>query len=115
MGAGRHHRVRRLWIGPHANFSCRRRPASSHDSLDPDRSEVGHTRPDILPGGKAVLFEGQYYTTPLPQPVFAKYDVTPDGQRFLMVKANVQQAAATQSNVVLNWFEELKRPPFRRK
>lgn len=58
-----------------------------------------------------MLFEGQYYTTSLPQPVFAKYDVTPDGQQFLMVKANVQQAAATQSNVLLNWFEELKRPP----
>jgi len=36
--------------------------------------------------------------------------VTPDGQRFLMVKPVAQQgAAATQINVVLNWFEELRR------
>ena len=35
------------------------------------------------------------------------YDVSPDGQRFLMVKAGQEQAAA-QINVVLNWFEELK-------
>ncbi len=36
--------------------------------------------------------------------------LTPDGQRFLMVQASEQQEeAATQINVVLNWFEELKR------
>ena len=35
--------------------------------------------------------------------------MTPDGQRFLMVKAPEQaQTALTQINVVLNWFEELK-------
>jgi hypothetical protein len=37
------------------------------------------------------------------------YDVSPDGQRFLMLKPSEQaQAAPTQINVVLNWFEELK-------
>jgi hypothetical protein len=36
--------------------------------------------------------------------------VSPDGQRFLMVKANEQaDAAQMQINVMLNWFEELKR------
>ena len=38
----------------------------------------------------------------------------PDGQRFLMLKPTEQaEAAPTQINVVLNWFEELKRrvPP----
>jgi hypothetical protein len=35
--------------------------------------------------------------------------VSPDGQRFLMVKSNESaQVAPTQINVVLNWFEELK-------
>ncbi len=38
----------------------------------------------------------------------ANYDVTPDGQRFVMVQARGQQEEATQINVVLNWFEELK-------
>jgi len=39
----------------------------------------------------------------------ANYDVSPDGQRFLMVKpTTAQEAAPTQINVVLNWFEELK-------
>jgi hypothetical protein len=36
------------------------------------------------------------------------YDVSPDGQRFLMIKDDQQQGAA-RINVVLNWLEELKR------
>jgi hypothetical protein len=35
--------------------------------------------------------------------------VRSDGQRFLMIKEGEQAASATQINVVLNWFEELKR------
>ena len=42
-------------------------------------------------------------------PGYQYYDVTPDGQRFVMVQAAEQEAGATQINVVLNWFEELKR------
>jgi hypothetical protein len=34
------------------------------------------------------------------------YDISPDGQRFLMIKREREEA---QINVVLNWFEELKR------
>ena len=37
------------------------------------------------------------------------FDVTPDGQRFLMIKAAESESAPAQINVVLNWFEELKR------
>jgi hypothetical protein len=39
---------------------------------------------------------------------FPFYDVTPDGERFLMLKPVATEAAPTQINVVLNWFEELK-------
>ncbi len=36
--------------------------------------------------------------------------VSPDGQRFLMLKAGGQeQTTPQQINVVLNWFEELKK------
>jgi dipeptidyl aminopeptidase/acylaminoacyl peptidase len=38
----------------------------------------------------------------------ANYDVSPDGQRFLMIKASEQEPTATQINVVLNWFEDLR-------
>ena len=54
-----------------------------------------------------MLFEGHYQPTPVTYP---NYDVAPDGQRFLMLKpVEQEQAAPTQINVVLNWFEELKR------
>ena len=55
-------------------------------------------------GKPKVLFEGSYVPTPRS---FPDYDVSPDGQRFLMLKAT-EQAAPAQINVVLNWFEELK-------
>ncbi len=40
---------------------------------------------------------------------FQYYDISPDGKRFLMIKASEQEVTVTQINVVLNWFEELKR------
>jgi Tol biopolymer transport system component len=69
------------------------------------------TQPGFAAGKPRVLFEGRYEPTPA---TFPNYDVSPDGQRFLMLKPSEQAAAApTQINVVLNWFEELKRrvPP----
>jgi hypothetical protein len=36
------------------------------------------------------------------------YDVSPDGQRFLFVKANVEYGPPDEVHVVLNWTEELK-------
>jgi eukaryotic-like serine/threonine-protein kinase len=64
------------------------------------------TQPSFTAGKPRVLFKGQYVptvTTP------ANYDVSPDGQRFLMLKPVEQaEAAATQISVVQNWFEELK-------
>jgi len=57
-------------------------------------------------GTPRMVFEGQYEKAPFP---ISNYDVSPDGQRFLMLKPVDQaQAAPTQINVVLNWFEELK-------
>jgi len=69
------------------------------------------TQPSFAAGKPRVLFEGQYEPTVL---TAANYDVSPDGQRFLMLKSGeAGEAAPTQINVVLNWFEELKRrvPP----
>jgi hypothetical protein len=65
------------------------------------------TKPGFAAGKPRVLFEGDYLPTPL---AFPNYDVSADGQRFLMLKPSEQEAAAqTQIIVVLNWFEELKR------
>jgi hypothetical protein len=64
------------------------------------------TQPSFAAGKPRMLFEGKYTPTAA---TFPYYDVSPDGQRFLMLKPVESQASApTQMNVVLNWFEELK-------
>jgi len=64
------------------------------------------TQPGFAAGKPRVLFERQYVPTPLTSP---DYDVSPDGQRFLMLKSIESAGSApTQINIVLNWFEELK-------
>jgi Tol biopolymer transport system component len=63
------------------------------------------TEPIFDPGKAQVLFQGPYQSS---RSTFPDYDVTRDGQRFLMLKPSEQAQAATQINVVLNWFEELK-------
>ncbi len=65
------------------------------------------TQPSFAASKPRVLFEGRYEPTPA---TFPNYDVSRDGQRFLMLKpSEAGEAAPTQINVVLNWFEELKR------
>jgi len=63
------------------------------------------TQPTFSAGKPKMLFEGPYVATPRS---FPDYDVSPDGQRFLMLKANEQAQPPGQINVVMNWFEELK-------
>jgi serine/threonine-protein kinase len=66
------------------------------------------TQPTFSAGKPKMLFEGQYVAVQ-PGLTGTAYDVSPDGQRFLMVKETEASISATQINVVLNWFEELKR------
>jgi serine/threonine-protein kinase len=60
------------------------------------------TQPTLTVGKTRLLFEVESVAST------AGFDVTRDGQHFLMLQATEGQAA-TQVNVVLNWFEELKR------
>ncbi len=62
--------------------------------------------PTLNVGKPQRLFEKPYEQT---LALWANYDVTPDGQRFLMLKTLDQEGPPAQVNVVLNWFEELKR------
>ncbi|HUV14682.1 MAG TPA: hypothetical protein VMY18_13645, partial [Acidobacteriota bacterium] len=66
------------------------------------------TEPELNMGRPRELFTGQYvYGNVGP---FPSYDVTPDGQRFVMVKEGGKTGATRQEIIlVLNWFEELKR------
>jgi serine/threonine-protein kinase len=65
------------------------------------------TQSGFSAGKPRMLFEGQYLTSVFPQPGVA-YDVSPDGQRFLMVKETETGRSTAQIIVVLNWLEELK-------
>ncbi|HEV2349499.1 MAG TPA: protein kinase [Terriglobia bacterium] len=55
----------------------------------------------------AVLFKGNF--EPGLYASSADYDVSPDGQRFLMVGSGEKDTVPTQVNMVLNWSEELRR------
>jgi serine/threonine-protein kinase len=64
-------------------------------------------QPEVRTGRPVFLFEGSYRGGASTPPGYQYYDVTPDGESFVMVKEPEQQEG--QINVVLNWFEELKR------
>jgi hypothetical protein len=51
-----------------------------------------------------VLFESRYN-----RGAILNYDVTPDGQRFVMVKSGGAAPPVTQLSVVLNWSDDAVR------
>lgn len=62
------------------------------------------TSPDLILSQPRLLFEQPYaYGSTI---TFPNYDVSPDGQRFVMVK---RESNVVRLNVVLNWFDELQR------
>jgi serine/threonine-protein kinase len=63
------------------------------------------TRPSFRTSKPEVLFEGRYL---LGRGAFPYWDSTPDGQQFIMLKAD-NDVGPAQLQVVVNWFEELKR------
>ena len=65
------------------------------------------TEPVFRAGTPEVLFEGAYL-----RGGGVTYDLSPDGQRFLMVKSGSaagDETAPAELILVQNWFEELKR------
>jgi hypothetical protein len=62
------------------------------------------TTPEVKLSTPRLLFEQRYaYGVGI---TIANYDVTPDGQNFIMVKDEV---TGGRLNVIFNWFTELKR------
>jgi serine/threonine-protein kinase len=63
------------------------------------------TDPNFRQGNPEVVFEGNYH-------LFQggpNYDVSPDGERFLMIRQDEGASSTSQIIVVQNWFEELER------
>lgn len=63
------------------------------------------TEPNFISGKPSLLFEGDY-SADLDFPS-ANYDVTADGQQFLMIRP--EGSSSQTLNVILNWFDELER------
>jgi serine/threonine-protein kinase len=63
------------------------------------------TTPQFFVGKPRLLFERPYERS---NAFWPDYDVTPDGQRLLMLKSVDRAAPPRQIDVVFNWFEELK-------
>lgn len=71
-------------------------------------------QPEFRPGKPELLWTADYMfglssSCGLRGPTITSYDVTPDGQRLLMIKDNDSKLFATKIVVVVNWAEELKR------
>jgi hypothetical protein len=62
------------------------------------------TEPEFEAGTPALVFEKA-----LVSGIYGSlsYDISPDGQRFLMIERDIEMAP-NQLNVVLNWREELQ-------
>jgi serine/threonine-protein kinase len=63
------------------------------------------TQPVFSASHPRVLFSGPFAR----QDTHVNYDVSPDGERFVMLNSGAQERAATEITVLLNWFEELQR------
>jgi Tol biopolymer transport system component len=68
------------------------------------------TEPEFNVGTPQVVFEGPYLNV-----AGLSYDVTPDGQRFLVLPPQCDDSQIRELHVVTNWFEELKQlvPPLK--
>jgi serine/threonine-protein kinase len=63
------------------------------------------TEPAVQIGSPELLFEGRFFGS---SNWGRNYDISPQGDFFILIEEGEMQSAA-QINVVLNWFEELKR------
>jgi len=69
------------------------------------------TEPEFRPGNPETIAEPGLYAI---NPLGRSFDISPDGQRFLMFKESTASnaddpfAGLTRLIVVQNWFEELK-------
>jgi hypothetical protein len=85
------------WLGA---LLSKRRQRVDHGGADP-------TGAGLRPGRSRALFSGERFRF---SGNASAFDIHPDGNRFIMVTLDdPPPPLRTQINVVLNWFEELKR------
>jgi Tol biopolymer transport system component len=64
------------------------------------------TSPTFTPTNPTLLFKGNYHQGAI---YGRNYDIAPDGRRFVMLKELDPESVPQNINIILNWFEELKR------
>ncbi len=69
------------------------------------------TEPTFALGTRGPLFDKEPYWTPPSTTRYRRVAISPDSQRFLLLKAGGPEGDAPPPSIVLvlNWFEELKR------
>ena len=116
-----------IYVRPFPNVNAGRQVVSTDGGTRPRWSSTGgelfyYVQPgmimavpvtlaaDIAFGKPQLVVKGQYA---LSLSAARQYDVTADGQRFLLLKdasaPEVKTTAETEFHLVINWFEELKR------
>ena len=72
------------------------------------RSRAPSENTNCVPSGVKEVFGGYY--APRGGEIGRTYDISPDGERFLMIKESASdEKSSTEFILVQNWFEELKR------
>jgi serine/threonine-protein kinase len=115
-----------VYVRPFPDVNKRKWPVSTGGGIlplwSPDGGELFYysgnavmavpveTKPDFKPGKQRVLFRGSYYR-PWTGSEIIYWDIDPKGKRFLIVKdaKKAVDEAPRKINIVVNWFEELKR------
>jgi hypothetical protein len=64
------------------------------------------TRSGFVAGKPARLFDGRYFSGDAESP---DYDVSLDGERFVMIETRGEDVTTNQVNIVLGWSNELNR------
>ena len=80
----------------------------SGDQLERMMAVSVQTEPTFRADTPRMLFEGSYQVSANQPGGTPYYDISPDGQRFLMIDTEAEQGAGAQINIVLNWFQELR-------
>ena len=63
------------------------------------------TEPVFKSGTPHSLFEGSFEPAP---PPYRNYDVSPDGERFVMVQRQAEEQPRNQIHVALHWIDSIR-------
>ncbi len=66
------------------------------------------TKPSLILGQPQKLFSRRPVAADRPEGLYDSYDVSADGQRFVMLQSEEQQSPSQKLTVIQNWFAEFR-------